>query len=122
MDYAISHEGKNYIPNGTSGISDADQHNKELENSEIEWLKTHPQHITLYVKHNTNMANVPRDIITWLGTKVSDWATFSLPHKVGFGFHSRRRSISCSIFGVKYYGWYFESSGSYCRLKKAKRQ
>lgn len=32
------------------------------------------------------------------------------------------QAVTCRIFGVLYHGWYMESSGDYCRLKKAKKQ
>jgi hypothetical protein len=57
---------------------------------------------------------------TWLGGfQTPAWIGQS--HHIGFG-GSTRRPITCRIFGVLYHGWYYESSGSYCRLKRAKRQ
>lgn len=134
MDYAISHEGKAFTPNGRAEIADVDAHNRELEQAEIAWLKTGPERVMLYVKMPTpseyERANkiTPLSgavITTWLGTVVSDKPSCvgSYSYFPGFyGTRSKRRPVDCRIFGVRYTGWYFESSGSYCRLRKAKKQ
>jgi hypothetical protein len=61
-------------------------------------------------------------IITWMGTPVATHVTVGQARKFYGYARSTRRPISCRIFGVQYHGWYMESSGDYCRLKKAKRQ
>lgn len=107
--------------------SDVDARNREIEAREIVWLRTGPDRVFLYVKEPPDRDNDPRAwyIQTWLGTVVSDaraevGPSRSLPC---FGpFPSKRRSIVCRIFGTRYVGWYFESSGDYCRLRKSKRQ
>lgn len=62
------------------------------------------------------------DIITWLGAPIATHVYVGPRRNVGFGYHSYRRPVSCRIGGTLYHGWYYESSGCYCRLKKAKRQ
>ena len=128
-NYEFIHEGRAFTPAGDPPVptdKDAsDARNRETERREIEWLKTAPDRVFLYVSHpkgidgfSTRVANVH----TWLGTVVSSDTVLGSRAYVGFGFNSWRRSVSCRIFGVRYVGWYFESSGQYCRLKKAKRQ
>lgn len=124
--YAFEHEGRQYTPDGRITVPSTDDHNKQVEAAEIERIKTHPERLFLYVKHP---ANVPADcyhkdvaITTWLGTKVSETCVLGRRRQVGFGMHTYRRAVDCRIFGVRYVGWYMESSGNYCRLRKAKQQ
>jgi hypothetical protein len=125
MEYAFNFKNHGtFTPSGKDdSIQDADAHNRELERAEIEMLKQHPDKLFLYVKHGTD--GYPHSITTWLGTVVNDFGrqtpVFGNKVHVGFGY-SYRRSVDCVIFGVRYVGWYFESSGSYCRLRKAKNQ
>ena len=129
MDYGFKHDDKVFTPNATTGVDaqTSDERNKEIERREIEWLRTSPERgVFLYVSHpkgldgfSTRVANIH----TWLGTVVSTGPTLLGPKAyVGFGHNSYRRSVDCRIFGVRYVGWYYESSGDYCRLRKAKRQ
>ena len=134
MEYAFAHEGKGFMPSGGMPIAaeDVPAHNRELEAREIAWLRTAPQSLFLYVKHPLHTTKYDADlrasdlfaceITTWLGTVVSESARMGMRARVGFGFHTYRRSIDCRIFGTRYVGWYMESSGNYCRLQKAKRQ
>jgi hypothetical protein len=62
------------------------------------------------------------EVKTWLGTSVATHVYIGPRRNVGFGWHTYRRAVSCRIGGVLYHGWFFESSGDYCRLRKAKRQ
>lgn len=120
MSYAIEHEGKAYTPDGRIDTPNVQDHNKETERKEIEWLKTHPDKVFLYYQREKE--NQPDDLlITWLGTQVGEVISTGQRHYVGFG-GAYRRSIEALIYGVRYVGWYFESSGDYCRLRKAKRQ
>lgn len=110
--------------------------NKETEAKEIAWLKTGPDKVFLYVKMppNThpNLAvrhfnpdeNCTPRITTWVGTSIASQVEIGPRKLIGFQGHSGsyRRSVSCYIFGRRYTGWYFESSGDYCRLKLAKKQ
>lgn len=60
---------------------------------------------------------------TWLGTPIATHVRIGRSVKFpGFGCGSVRRSVDCRIYGVRYVGWYFESAGDYCRLRKSKRQ
>ena len=130
MEYAFQFQNKTFTPDGsTDAIADVDAHNKQVEAAEIEWLKTHPDRVFLYVRHvpalmmDGHVIRTPYDAITtWLGTDVSSRVSLGGRVNVGFGFHTYRRSVDCRIFGVRYVGWYMESSGNYCRLRKAKRQ
>ncbi len=122
MEYAFRFDNHGtFTPSGRQEISDENAHNKELERIEVEWLKTGPERAFLYVS-NIPGSPYPKSITTWLGTVVSESADFGSRVNVGFGFHTYRRSVDCMIFGVRYVGWYMESSGQYCRLRKAKRQ
>jgi hypothetical protein len=131
VSYAFVHEGKAYGPSGSIKdvegtpleAKDADGYNKALEAQEIEWLKTGPERLFLYISREE-----PKDgftgmwtVTTWLGTKLA-YAAMGSKVQVGFGMHTYRRAMSATIFGVLYHGWFYESSGDYCRLKRAKRQ
>lgn len=136
MNYAIELDGKVYLPDGvTTSIapSEVDTYNKGVEQREIAWLKTAPERLFLYVEHPSEPPENPTQnqlqdhahgwkITTGLGTSIATYVGVGPRVKSGFGYHTYRRSVSCRIFGVQYHGWYYESSGSYCRLKKAKRQ
>jgi hypothetical protein len=142
--YAITHDGKAIGPNGL--ITDVEgtpllaehaaDYNQQVEAQEIAWLKTHPDKCTLYVKmperdtaelvgngHYCDVAYRPK-VTTWMGTVLAQGANCWIGPRarVGFGYHTYRRPITAVIFGCTYHGWYMESSGDYCRLKKAKRQ
>lgn len=69
-------------------------------------------------------ADKATDITTWLGTPVASHVAIGQRVNVGgiAGQHSYKRAVSCRIFGKQYHGWYYESAGSYCHLKLAKRQ
>lgn len=130
MNYGFQHEGKVYGPDGQIKTSDVDAHNRVTEQQEIEWLKTGPERVSLYVRESlktpnswdiTSGENGPA-ITTWLGTQVSTHLWIGPRRNVGFGFHTYRRAVTCRIFGTLYHGWYMESSGNYCRLRKAKNQ
>jgi hypothetical protein len=136
MDYGFAHEGKVFTPNGTVGVpvQDNDARNREQEKAEIEWLKTAPEKLFLYVREpkrdkyerlgngHWGEPEYRYAITTWLGTVVSSACAVGDRANVGFGFHTYRRSVDCTIFGTRYVGWYLESSGQYCRLRKAKVQ
>jgi hypothetical protein len=124
MDYGFAHQGKVYTPNGTVGITDAVAHNTALEGTELDWLKTGPQKLFLYVRHINSPLGIgnPYQITTWPGTVVCESASVGPRCNVGFGYHTYRRAISAVIFGTLYHGWYMESSGDYCRLTRAKVQ
>lgn len=125
-NYAVEFQGKAFLPDGKANIPDVSDHNKRTELAEIEWLKTAPPKCFLYVKRPalgaTGAENCKTKITTWLGTVVSDpdSVSFSVRRYMGFGFNSYRRAITARIFGTLYHGWYLESSGDYCRLRKAK--
>lgn len=133
MEYAFQfNEHGTFTPSGKQDIADAEAYNKQLEQIEIAQLMTHPDRLFLYVKmpdrtqYEIDNRITPlsgAQITTWLGTVVSEKCSvgtyYSCP---GFyGQCSKRRPVNCTIFGVKYYGTYFESSGNYCRLRRAKQ-
>lgn len=139
--YVFVHEDKAYSPDGLTDVktNEAIEHNKRVDAEMIEWLKTGPDRVLLYVyigeKRDPNrlgsrltnggMSRANGDDIqvrTWLGTRVSTHEYIGPRVNVGFDRWTYRRSVSCRLFGVLYHGWYMESSGDYCRLKKAKRQ
>ena len=140
MSYGITHNGKVYGPSGVIvdlKPEDVDAYNKQLEASELEWLKTGPEKCTLYIqnpdmectKHiasaTERKGNMYWGVSTWLGTRVGNvWiGDRSIS---GFQGHYRggtyRRPITVRIFGTLYHGWWYESSGDYVRLKKVKKQ
>lgn len=140
MEYGFAHKGKVYTPSGRADIPAAElaEYNAELERKELEWLKTAPERVFLYVRlvgadvsmqHGRVLGDYPwlsgRGIVhTWNGYELDTHARIGPRREFpAFGpFPSRRRAVSCRIFGTLYHGWYMESSGDYCRLKRAKRQ
>lgn len=138
--YAFQHEDKVYTPDGRQEIANVEEHNRGTEQAELAWLHTGPDRVFLYVKMpewaRTQRAGLigctpvePTDkgwpsITTWLGTPVAThvWLGPSAPVGGIAGSYARRRAVRCRIFGVRYVGWYYETAGSYCRLRKAKRQ
>lgn len=140
--YAFAHNGKAYGPSGIitdiDGVplsaEDAPAFNAELERQEIALLKTFPERVVLYVKApSVNLLRASMEplelrwsIATWTGTVVASGSHVYVGQKREFScfgpFPSTRRPVTARIFGTLYHGWYFESSGDYCRLKKAKRQ
>ena len=134
--YVFEHEGKAFTPDGKVELqTTVDEHNRDAEQKELDWLKTAPDKVLLYVKTDAPKETMftgdfrvvwhSAKVTTWLGTVPNGLSPNALvgPRRyIGFGHHSYRRAISAFIYGVKYVGWYMESSGDYCRLKKAKRQ
>jgi bacteriorhodopsin len=135
-DYGFTHEGKVFTPNGMTGINpeENDARNAEAQSAEIAWLKTGPDKVFLYVwlpkeyhtrTYNDRYNSCPLAIVqTWLGTAVTEAFRIGRSVPVGgiAGRYAHKRSVDCRIFGTRYVGWYYESSGNYCRLKKAKVQ
>jgi hypothetical protein len=125
--YAVSHQGNAFTPEGKANITDVSAHNAEVERKEIEWLKTGPDKVFLYVRTpepSESFASYEQwrgqcAIQTWLGTVVSTACSIGPRRRMGF-WGSYRRHVNASICGHHYHGWYFESSGSYCRLKRCK--
>jgi len=134
--YAIEQNGQAFTPAGREPIADVETHNQKLEREQLEALKAHPEHVFLYVKVTTEgydndpsvRAAFRKSLIhcavtTWMGTVLDPHAWLGERKEIyGFGFGGYKRALSCQIFGVLYHGWYYESSGDYCRLKRAKRQ
>lgn len=128
--YAFNHQDKGFLPDGgTIPASETADHNKQVEQAEIARLKTAPDRVFLYVKRPSEQGpdytpDRQTKITTFLGTVVSDKdsVSFSVRRYIGFDRWTYRRAITCRLFGVLYHGWYMESSGDYCRLKKAKHQ
>lgn len=130
--YIFEFQGQQFTPEGKVEMASTTNHNQQQEAQEIEALKAYPEKLFLYVKFPAKtpawatLANCNRQpevaITTWLGTVVSQRCEIGPRRNVGFGMHTYRRAVDCRIFGVRYVGWYMESSGQYCRLRKAKRQ
>lgn len=138
--YAFAHQGKGFLPDGSEPIAaaDVDTYNKQVEAQEIEHLKTGPERIFSYIGHKPMTEENGADphktygfgedhycIQTWLGTFLG-WAWVGAKSVSGFQGHFRggtyRRPVTARIFGTLYHGWYYQSSGDYVRLKKAKKQ
>ncbi len=150
MAYVIVYQGTgNGVVDVTpTTVSDT---NREIERKEIEHLRTHPDKAFLYVRkvdttdevYNKALIQREKDgwpshlpdrrqdyishrweVTTWLGTSVCTYVYVGPVRSFRcFGpFPSKRRAVTCYMFGKVYYGWYFESSGNYCRLRLAKRQ
>jgi hypothetical protein len=123
--YAFDFQGQAFTPDGRTDVPNTDTHNREVEAKEVAWLKTHPERAFLYVKrgHGTDANGDQTDgnVTIWTGIVVGPcWIGPRV--KAGFGYHTYRCAITARVFGVLYHGWYFESSGDYCWLKRAKRQ
>ncbi len=140
MSYGIAHNGKVYGPSGVLvdvRPEDVDTYNRQLEASKLEWLKTGPEKCTLYIQRPDmectqhiagaieHKGNMYYGVGTWLGTRVGN-AWVGDRSISGFQGYYRggtyRRPVTTRVFGTLYHGWWYESSGDYVRLKKAKRQ
>lgn len=130
MSYLFAHEGKAYAPDGLVACDDVDARNRDTEAQEIAWLGTHPDRVFLYVTFDAERYNAQERyyglkpsgryiLTTWLGTVVDEFPRIGPRRSIGFG-GAYRRAITCRIYGQRYHGWYFESSGDYCRLRKGK--
>ena len=137
MEYAIESQGKAYTPSGmvpTLEPGAVSEYNRAVEAEEIARLKTAPETLMLYVHlpswvapfcacgPSTATELERASVNTWLGRAVASHVYIGPRRSGGFGYHTYRRAVSCRIFGTLYHGWFFESSGDYCRLRKAKRQ
>jgi hypothetical protein len=132
--YAFTHQDKGYLPQGgTIPAPTVPNHNKETAHKEMEWLQTHPDSVFLYIKHIPTDATAMQravgsytveswQLTNWLGTALDAHVQMGPRRHVGFGYNTYRRAVTARIFGVTYHGWYMESSGDYCRLRKAKIQ
>lgn len=102
----------------------ADDYNRQVEEQELEHIRSGAENLFLYVKKvyvNEAKTSYQWRVSTFLGTVVCPHALVGDRQHIGFGFNSYRRAMSAYIMGRWYNGWYFESSGDYCRLKLAKR-
>lgn len=133
MEYLFTHEGQAYAPSGRVELSSGtpDERNRATEKLELAWLQTAPERVFLYVFDAVGKAATDTSIWygrwrigTWLGTLLDEHAYFGRSVPVGgiAGRYARKRSVECRIFGVRYVGWYYETAGDYCRLRKAKVQ
>lgn len=139
MDYAFNFAGHGtFTPDGrTEVVTDTVAHNRQVETIELAGLGRHPERVFLYVRlpqhaRDTKApcsarADTELDspaITTWLGTAVTTCCNIGRSVPVGgiAGRHARKRSVDCRIFGTRYVGWYYETAGDYCRLRRATRQ
>ena len=133
MNYAFTHQSDVFTPDGRVDIrpDQVDAFNREQEARELAALQAHPDKAFLYVKleygrqdickfRDTNRQTLPGRIRTWLGTELDARAWFGPRRYIGFGHRTYRRAVTCTLFGVAYYGWFYESSGDYCRLTRSK--
>lgn len=130
--YAITHKGKSYGPDGIitdmDGVvlpaSSADDYNQQVQAQQLSWLSTHPAKVMLYVTINPDTQHYR--ITTCLGHVLDSNPYISPKRVVGFQSYYRggtyRHAVTCKLFGTTYHGWYFASSGQYCRLTRAKVQ
>lgn len=109
---------------------DSETQNKRIELEEIAHLHTAPNKVFAYVREaerttyqiqNRIWPHQGHAIITWLGTPIAENVSIHDRTTGGmFGYNSYKYHVTCTIFGVKYNGWYYASSGNYCRLYKLK--
>jgi hypothetical protein len=146
--YKFEHRGKAYDADGPAVPSsqlDVTEHNRETERAEIAWLQTAPDAVLLYIGQgilqtccrtadtlnwltcpicHTAREDMARGwrVQTWLGTVIGTHVTMGPRRTMFRAVHTYRRPMTCRLYGVQYHGWYYESSGDYCRLRKSKRQ
>lgn len=93
--------------------------NRQRAELELEHLATGPERVFAYVKRPE--PGNPWVITLWTGHYLG-LAWVGPRSRMGFGHNSYRRPVTTRILGTLYHGWYYESSGDYCRLKRAKNQ
>lgn len=136
--YAITHHDAAFTPDGRADITDVETHNQRLEREQLAELQAHPERAFLYVEHHGftdfHGKSSPKTFSTpefpyWSHTgAITLWTGAVLDPKAWIGelrrdnFGGKRAAVDCTIFGVRYTGWYFYSAGNYCRLKRAKHQ
>lgn len=140
MSYAFTFQSTPYTPSGilrdSHGaplpVSEVDAYNRSVEQQELAWLQTRPAHAFLYVRlpghvlpfeHCGPSIATELDrpaITTFLGTVVASHVHIGPRRHIGFDKWTYRRHVTCRLFGAVYHGWYMESSGDYCRLRRAK--
>lgn len=130
--YGFNHEGRTFTADADTPVvstqAETDARNRETEQQELTWLQTAPEKVFLYVSerqpNDTSIWYGRWRIGTWLGTPLDEHALIGRKVAVGgiAGPHAHKRSVECRIYGTRYVGWYYESAGDYCRLRKAKRQ
>jgi len=94
--------------------------NEERSKLEIhDWVNDPPRRYFAYVFHPDDLKK--RYIGTWTGDKLARISI--LGGRVRDNFGGCRRYISAyGTNGVRYWGWYYESAGDYCRLTAFKGQ
>ena len=133
MNYTFTHQSDVFTPDGRIDLrpDQVDAFNREQEARELAMLQDHPDKVMLYCKlapqrqdmarfTPTNSMTLSGSILTWSGTVLDQRAWFGPRRYIGFGHRTYRRAVTCTLFGVRYHGWYMESSGDYCRLTKSK--
>ena len=131
--YAFTHESNVFTPDGRVDLrpDQVDAFNRAAEERELAVLQEHPDKATLYCKlapqrqdmariTYTNQMTLSGSIQTWTGTVIDARAWFGPRRYIGFGHHTYRRAVTCTLFDVAYHGWFMESSGDYCRLTRSK--
>lgn len=127
--YAFEHEGRTFTPNGSASIADVEGHNKEVEQQELAYWATAPEHWQVYIvkhEHPTMRAmgcgNGPETWYmaeTWLGTRLSE-GRVSISR---FSTNLSRNIVAIrfkATNGATYYGRYGADWSQLCRVRKAK--
>jgi hypothetical protein len=122
-DYAFNFQDKTFTPDGKIDIPLATtaDHNRAVELAEIEAIKQGPERLFLYIGKKELNGRQTYCVQTWLGTWLG-WTWLGPKRYIGFDRWTYRRAVTVRIFGTLYRGWYMDSSGDYCRLKRAKKQ
>ena len=119
MGYLFEFNGRFYAPEGVvpREVQPADvaEHNRRVEEAEIEWLKTAPPRCALYI-------SAANQVTTFLGTVVGQATIVRSGFKDSFGRHAQCHPVSTAIYGVRYVGRWYPVAGTLVRLRKANIQ
>jgi hypothetical protein len=125
MPYAIKHEDKGYLPDGSKlpeGMTTEDW-NAQIEAQELTHWQAQPERAFVYVLHGeAQVIDRAVRVTTWTGELLGTGILGPKYKCPTFGcFPSTRRSIRVKgTNGAEYFGTYYESSGDYARMRKYK--
>lgn len=130
--YIFEHEGKQYSPDGQVQADNVCEHNAQIEQAELAYWATRPQHMTVYIlpnpAYNPNglgtFQEQPRFLVTtWRGVQIGRVIAYSDSKRYGsrYGEPYTMRSVRVAgNNGCEYVGRYGSDWAQCCNLRLAK--